>query len=241
MVLTDVDILAGIFSIIWVVLSTFVGLKIASKYFRVKQRVFLLVGITWVLICSPWWGSASSVIIALFNNGVGLPREIYFSLTVIPIAPALIVWLTAYTDLIAKERQKIILLLASILGIVYTIIFFVLLNSDPSLVGVLKTPVDSDYKLIIMVYMLSVILIILITGTQFARHSLRSDNPEIKLKGKLLLIAFITFSIGALLDSAIPLNLITLPITRIILIISAISFYGGFILPNWMKKILLKR
>jgi len=232
-------VLAGTFSIIWVAISTIVGLKIASKYFQVKQRVFLLVGITWCLICSPWWGSASSFIVYLVNQ-VGLPKGIYFSLTVVPIAPALIIWLTAFTDLVYKDKQKLILIVAAIFGIIMELIYFILLFNFPEQIGTLEPPIDSDYEPIIMIYMLSVILIVLITGILFARQSLRSDNPEIKLKGKLLIFAYIAFSIGAILDSAIKLNPITIPITRIILIISALAFYGGFILPNWMKKLLMK-
>ena len=240
MILLPAEILSGIFSIIWVAISTFVGLKIAAKYFEVKQRVFLLVGITWCLICSPWWGSAVGFIYAAATD-TWLPREIYFSLTVVPIAPALIIWLTAFTDLIAKEMQKLILLLAILFGAIMEVVYFALLVINVDLIGTLKSPVDSDFEIVpIELYLLSVIIIVLLTGIQFARHSLRSDNKEIKLKGKLLIIAYICFSVGALLDSAIPLTEITVPITRGILIFSAICFYGGFILPRWMKKLLIK-
>jgi hypothetical protein len=91
--------------------------------------------------------------------------------------------------------------------------------------------------------------VLLVTGTLFARRSLRSDNEEVKLKGKLLLAAFLSFSIGAILDSMIggilgdndPLLPIMVVIVRIILISSAIEFYGGFILPKWLKDLFLKQ
>ncbi|MHA1467605.1 MAG: hypothetical protein ACTSP6_05940, partial [Promethearchaeota archaeon] len=63
--------------------------------------------------------------------------------------------------------------------------------------------------------------------------------PEIKLRGKFLMAAFISWTFGAIADAIIPLTVITLPIIRIILITSAIEFYIGFVLPDWIKKRLL--
>ena len=76
-------------------------------------------------------------------------------------------------------------------------------------------------------------------GVLIAINSIKSDTPEIKLRGKFLLAAFISWSFGAIADATIPLTVITLPIIRIILITSAIEFYIGFVLPDWIKKRLL--
>jgi hypothetical protein len=73
----------------------------------------------------------------------------------------------------------------------------------------------------------------LISGILIARQSIRSEKPEIKLKGKFLLIAFILFVIGAFADAVLLLTVITLPIIRIILISSSVLFYFGFILPKF--------
>jgi hypothetical protein len=89
----------------------------------------------------------------------------------------------------------------------------------------------------------------LITGTVFAQKSIKSENREVRLKGKLLRGAFITFTIAAILDSLLgmifenptdPLLSIMVVIIRIMLIISALEFYGGFLLPRWMKEILTR-
>ena len=78
------------------------------------------------------------------------------------------------------------------------------------------------------------------TGVTFALKTIKLDDPDMKLKGKLLLVAFPAFSVGALMDAAIPTTAVTLVIFRILLIISAFLFYGGFILPDWMKKLFKK-
>ena len=78
------------------------------------------------------------------------------------------------------------------------------------------------------------------TGFLFTRESLKSEDLEIRLKGKLIFIAFILFTIGSGLDTSIPLNFVTLPIIRGFEIASAIVFYFGFFLPKWFKKFIKK-
>ena len=70
---------------------------------------------------------------------------------------------------------------------------------------------------------------------------MKSDDPEITLKGKFFIVAFVSWAIGAVMDAALPLNIVTLTIARIILISSAIEFYIGFILPKIVKKLFLKK
>jgi len=93
-----------------------------------------------------------------------------------------------------------------------------------------------------------------VTGITFARKSIKSENKEVRLKGKLLQFAFVAFTIAALLEKTIrsillgivftdptnPVLSIALVVDRLLLILSAIAFLGGFLLPNWMKKILTK-
>ena len=66
--LTQTDVLYGSLSLILVIVSTIVGLRIISKYFTYKEKTLLTVGLTWVFVTSAWWVSAFQfVIIALFN------------------------------------------------------------------------------------------------------------------------------------------------------------------------------
>jgi len=237
--LQPIELFSGISMIIWVSISTILGLLIASKYFTYKKRVFLLVGISWIFISFPWVSTTISFILAL-TAGQMLPEVIWFTIALGTIPIGIFTWLWAVSDLLYKERQKLILLIIAIEGALFYVYLFVSLSINTSLIGSVNSVVDTDYKPIVMLYIVSVLIILLTTGIQFARNSLRSDDPEMKLKGRLLIVAFISYSVGAILDSALPLDVITLPITRIILISSAIEFYGGFILPNWMKKLFLK-
>ena len=109
MPLDATGMIGGIFSIIYVIINTYVGLRIAKKYFEVKQRVFLLVGITWVGLASPWWPSSVFFVIALID-GVGLENnpELYFLIGNLLIPFFLLLWIVAITDLLYKDKQKLI-------------------------------------------------------------------------------------------------------------------------------------
>jgi hypothetical protein len=204
-----------------------------------KRKEFLCVGLEAFFITEPWWPAASSFIVALFNGGVGLPPTIYFIIGNVFIPLAIFIWLIAFTDLmhIGKKGKKIILIGAFIYGVIFEFLFFHLLLINPSYIGELNGPVDVEYSGFVMAYLFSIVGIIWITGVIFGKQSLKSENPEIKLRGKLIILAFSSFSIGAALDSAFPLNAVTLVIARLILFSSSIEFWGGFILPNWMKNL----
>ncbi len=54
MSLNTLDTINGIFSILFVGISLLVGLIIFSRYFKYKEKVYLLVGATWIFISEPW-------------------------------------------------------------------------------------------------------------------------------------------------------------------------------------------
>jgi len=239
MSLSPLDTINGVCSLIFVAISLLVGFIILSRYFRYKERIYFFVGMTWILISCPWWSSSLSFLVAL-SNGVGITPKAYFTIGNILVPFAIILWLFAFTEFLYTKKRKLILLVFALYGLIFEILFFTFLFVEPNLIGELNPPVDVRYNSFIMIYLISFLLIVVITGLLFANLSLKSKDPEVKLKGKLLIIAYITFSVGALLDSAIPLNEVTIIITRLILIISAICWYGGFLLPKWMKKYLLR-
>jgi len=239
MSLSLLDTLNGVFSLIFVVISLLIGFIILSRFFKYKERIYLLVGATWIFISEPWWPSSLSFLIALIN-GVGIPKGVYFLIGNIFVPVAIVFWLLAFTEFLYSEKRKLILSIFAVIGTIFEILFFSFLFLNQSLIGELSGPVDVNYKSFIMVFLILFLLIVVITGFLFANLSLKSEDPEVKLKGKLLIIAYITFSVGALLDSSVPFSEATIIIIRLILIMSAICWYGGFLLPKWMKKLLLK-
>ncbi len=240
MTLTFLETLTGAFSLTIVIISTIVGVRIAMRYFEVKRIEFILVGLTWILLCEIWWSSAFSFLAAL-ATGRGFTPEIYFLIGNLFVPVALFIWLTAFTKFMYKEKQKILQLLAVITGIIYYIFFFVFLVIDITMIGVMFNPVDAEYRGFVILYLICVLSIFLITGILFGKESLRSSSPENKLRGKLILLAVFSFTVGAALDGLKPVLFsqgieFVLIIDRVILISSALEFYLAFSPPSWFKK-----
>lgn len=237
--LEPIDFANGLFSLIFVIISIFVGIRIILNYFKHKRREFILVGLAWICVSEPWWPSAISFILVLIS-GQGLSFEMYVIIGNVALPLGVTVWIAAFSELLFKRKQKITIILTIILGIIFEIIFFYLLFTEPTLIGELRGPIDIEYKFLALIFLLSFLFLVLILGIIFAVVSIKADNPEVSLQGKFLLISFISWSIGALFDATFHLNLITLAIIRILLVSSAIEWYLGFLLPKWLKKILIK-
>jgi hypothetical protein len=239
MTLTSFDYLNGILFSIFVFLSLAVGIKILSQYFKSKKVIFIKVGITWSLMAAPWFPS----VIAFFNALVldfspGLSRELYFLIGNIFIPIPLILWVSALTELIYEKYKNPILIALISLTILFYVIFFIQLYLDPSLIGILVGDIDVKYNSISFIgftYMIILVMFI-ITGLKFAQQTINSERKDIRIKSQFLIAAFFLFVLGAALDAIIIKTWITLLLMRTLEISSALCFYFGFILPNWLKK-----
>ena len=242
MELTPDQILNGVFSLLFVVISIIIGLTIISKYPKSRNRTVILVGFVWLGIVSTWYASSSSFLVALITGGDGFMSvpPYYFLIGAVPLPITAFIWMVAFTDLLYRDKKKIILLIIGITGIIFEIALFTLLLIDQDLVGTVSSPVDAEYEFFVTSYQIFLVLLVLVSGILFARESLKSDTLEIKLKGKLLLVAFLSFVIGSILEILSGLSIVLLIIARLLLITSSIEFYGGFILPPWMEKLFVR-
>ena len=237
MSLQPLDIVNGVFGTLVVVISIVVGIVITSKYFKTKNNNFLYVGLTWILLASGWYGTTASFFVALITGSDGLSFQMILLLNFIPLPFGLFCWLLAFTNFLYKEKKKYFLIIYGIISIFYYITFLYVVFTDPSIIGYKISPVDTSGNFsFLLLYIVFFVLVLLITGIKFAIETIKLDDPEMKLKGKLLLVAFPSFVIGALLDAIFPTTAITLVIFRLILISSAVEFYLAFIMPDWMKK-----
>ena len=239
MVLSPIDFLNGLFSLIFVSVTIIIGLKIAHRYFKIKNRVFLLVGLGWAGICSPWWPSSISFIFVLIT-GKGLETFVYLFIGNVIFHLSITLYIIGVTDMVYKDKQKMIVGIYIVYGIIYNIYFYWALFTDPAIIGELKGYFDVTFVRIVSIYLFSAIIIVFTFTLLLARQSFKSDQPDIKLTGKLLLIAILFFATGSVLDALIVLTEITLIITRIILITGSILFYLGFLMPDFLKKRVVK-
>ncbi|HEY0087954.1 MAG TPA: hypothetical protein VGB37_03870 [Candidatus Lokiarchaeia archaeon] len=229
----------GIFSLVFICLSTIVGLKVAHRYLETKKTTPLWIGIAWIIIPSPWYGSAASFLVALITgNGLDLRTYIFIANFLPPFY--MIFLIAAFTDFYYNEKQKLFVLISFIVGIIFEIYIIYYVIVDPKVIGELHGIIDIEYKGIWRMYLVVNIILICIIGISIAINSLESKTHDIRLRGIFLLLAFVSFTIGAFMDAALPLSILTLTIARILLISSAIEFYFGFVLPKWFKEKVLK-
>lgn len=239
MALETIDIINGILIIFILTISLYVGLRIISVYFKNKEKVYLFSGLLLIGIVSPWFPHTTSFILVL-TTGKGLAAELYFTIGIIFIPVAIICWLYAFTELCYKELQKIILVIYSIYAVLFYILFFIALFTNPILIGELEGDIEVKYSRIVVLYYLTILLTLLITGLIFAIKSAKFENPETKLRGKLLVVAFFSYVIGIGVDAILTHNFFTLIFVRALEMSSVIEFYAAFIMPDWVKKIFLK-
>ena len=239
--LTPFEIFYGSFTFASVIISTVLGLFIALKYIKHKKVELLLVGITWILLASPYWSDAIQFIIkTLFN--IELNSPLYFFLANVFIAPIHITWTYAFTNFLFKKQQKKIMLFFGIEALIFENAFLIVFFVNPLLIGNQKSVFVVEWAIWIQIYLLFSIILFLVTGFLFARASLKAENPELKLKGKFLIIAFVTFTIGTIIDviGADSPTEITILLARTFVIISSLCFYIGFTLPKFIKDIFIK-
>jgi len=239
MTLTEIDMFNGLLSLILVSISIIVGLTIAFKYFKYRERVFLFVGFTWIGIFAPWMPSAITLILYL-TTGQELGLQLYLLIGNVSAPVVVIIWVAALCDLLKLINKKLVLITFIILGVILEIFFFYFLITNPTMIGILKGPIDIEYKAFGYVFIAYLLIILITTFTTFGIKSIKSDKPDIKLKGIFFLIASYSFFIGSIMDAFLPLNIVTLTIARFILASSAIEFYIAFVLPKFVKKVFLK-
>lgn len=236
--LTQLEYIQGISTLIFVLIAVILGLKVSSIYFKYKRREFYLAGLTLILLVSPYYFAVIDFLMIILT-GIPAPVEIIY-IGISLVAFTSLTWLTLITDLLYKQKQKIILGLIIIQIVAFEIFLIYAILVQPTLILI---PFGGRYYReapILIYYYIFSMLIFLITGFLFARGSVKSENKEVRLKGKFLFVALISYVIGAILDIAFEATAFTETLARLVQISSFTEFYIGFTLPDFIKKALIK-
>lgn len=237
--LNEIEILAGILTLSYVIIGLLVGLLIVLKYFKHQNRLFLLVGFSLVGLLSNWIAKVVSFIKA-FITGTSISFELYAFISNFTLPLTISIWLLAFNDLYRLKQRNIIILINSIIGILFEIYLISFLIIDPSVLGRFDGNIDVDFGIIVTAYQFFLLMTVLITGIFLARQSLDSGNPEIELKGRFLILSLCSLVGGAILEMFSSMSVFILLLGKFCLIASSLEFYCGFFLPNWVKKRLIK-
>ena len=237
--LTQISGIFGFFSVILAWLYGGIALYKAIK-FREKMLYFFFLAVIFTI--SPWYPSGFGYIYWLFTRDE-IIYPIYVLLGTIGVPIALYSWLQIYMPALHPKEKNLVTIITIAISIAFYVYVFVLLFAlgDPveNLIGIKRNPIDIDYKGFVLVFLAFSLIISTVTGNDFSIASLKiKDNPEIKWKGRFLILSFNLFAVGAIGDGFLPLNPVTLVIFRTFLMLSSLFYYIGFIMPKWMKKIL---
>jgi len=245
-VLSELAKISGLTALISVAIGFLFGVLVLIKYIKTRQFLILNFFLCIIFTLSPWYPSGLGYLFWLIT-GEFLNYQIYVLIGTIAIPIAILAWLNVYLTTIKPNKKKLVLILYGVLSIFFEIYLFYFLFLAPgapleSLLGLINdpnNPMDIDYKGFVLIFLGISILTACITGFHFAANSMKKEEiPEIRWKGRFILIAFLFFGVSAIFDALIEMSPLLLIIIRIILALAMFFFYLGFILPQWVKKIL---
>ncbi|TXT64924.1 MAG: conserved membrane protein of unknown function [Promethearchaeota archaeon] len=229
--LTSLQIFNGFFTLIFVLISFIIGLRILLKYFSLKKKVYITVGLTLIFLSSPWWGrSLSFFSILLF--GYAFDPPLYVFLMNFFVAFIIVSWIYSFADLIYPDSKNKIFIPYFIISVVYEVVFIILFLLDYEFIGQYEgSYFDFSRKPFTLIFALFVLGSALITGFIFAKKSVSSEKPVTRWRGRFLLLAILIFTASVALDLFV-FDPNYRFIIRIFLIISSICYYLGFFLPE---------
>lgn len=237
------ELTLGLTASLIVFFSVAIGLFIASRYFKYKEKNLLYIGVSWIGLNSGWWPTTVSFLFTLTTGNL-IPEPLYILIGNIGIPIFAIIWMLAITDLMYEEKKQLILVIYLLFVAIFGVLTIVglLLYPNINILGTLNGPVDVEYETFYGLYLVAITFSIVLTGIIFARKSIKSKKKLNKLKGKFLIVAFIIYFLGAVLDALFPLSeiIILLLTVRIALIISGFLFYLGWIMPKALKEKILE-
>ena len=239
------EMIQGIFSTIFVVITIYIGLLFILKYFEHKNRNLYLFGFFWIGAATFFIAISYQFIFLLFNETT--PHYTYFFTMYVPLPIMTYMWLSAATTLLYFEKRNLFLRVFALIAILFEILFFTLFFTDASLIGERSGYFYMELTPFGIFYIVFLLSFVLFSGIALGRSSLGSNDAEIRMKGKLIIISIFVFAGGAAMDLIIPpmeldlvLKAIITIIARVLMSSSGILFYFAFFLPNQVKKILFR-
>ena len=241
MILSFELMVLGIVTMIYLITLSSIGIKMGLTYFKSKNTVFIYAGISVFGTALPWSGPTVYFLSLLFFDDVP-PMEVYFLLMggFLPIAS--ITWMITILELfdVKPPKVKYLKVFFIIFWLIIEVIYLTLVFTDTTLLGNLE-----DNKLVInlapfgQIFLLIGLAQMLITTYMLGIYYWRSDRKKIQVQGKIITFALCLFLIAVLLEIFMPTILMNI-VARILVMIYAFMYYGGFMMPEWLERLLIK-
>ncbi|MBN1801284.1 MAG: hypothetical protein JW891_07245 [Candidatus Lokiarchaeota archaeon] len=245
MVFTDMSIdnfINGLVTLIWVITTTVIGTRIIQKTRKLKKNEYITVGMTMLLLSSPWWGVATEFIThGFFNYHLTEAQYLLIANVALPFwMVGLVYCIVTFMEL---KRGKLILIPYIIAYTGFLVVMIIALSTNNiSFIGEVNEEFNSTHSNFSKIFIYTAIFTFIIAGTAFSVRCIKSEHEETRLKGWFLEFAWILFTVGAILDSTISqLQGLLLILIRLILVLGAIFYYIGWFLPKKISHVFLKK
>ncbi len=232
--LNQFEIMNGTVMIIIVILYWYIALKLFLKYNSLEDKNLLYLAIIFIFQ-SLTWLAPTVLFLSIILTGSLISFELYLLIGhALPFA--VFFWIIVITELMFKDKQKLILTIIGIYYAALVVIFFYLFFTDISLLGELRGFLGFQQGPFLIIRNLSSMIISIVSVILFYRESHKSDNAQIRLRGTLFLTAIIFVVLGAFLHIITGIAVLAL----IFFLLASICYYTALLTPEWMKKRLIK-
>ena len=197
--------------------------------------LFIVIIVLVFIFQSLTWLAPTMLFLSILLTGSLITFELYLLIGhAFPLA--VIFWLIIITELMFKEKQKLILTIIGSYYAILTVVFFYLFFTDISLLGELRGFLGFQQGPFLIIRNLSSMIISIVSVILFYRESHKSDNAQTRLRGTLFLTAIIFVILGAFFHIITGNAFLTL----IFFLLASISYYTALLTPEWMKKLFIK-
>ncbi|MFX1397343.1 MAG: hypothetical protein ACFFAS_09910 [Promethearchaeota archaeon] len=225
--LEPLEIFSGVFALIFVLTSLFIGLLFLKKYFKTKRKEQLSLGLTWVLLSSGWWGSAFTFL-SIMTFEYAFKEFEYLFLNNVFFVLSILFWIYSFVHIFYQKKEKVVIVLTSIIIGATEVVLISLLLIDPFLVGRLNGYFITDSGIFLLILNILIPVVAFILGVFFSVMSIKHEDPKIRKRGIILLIAFSSLLIGGIGIVILSDDIVLLSVSRVLLLSSAIEYYVAF-------------
>lgn len=230
----------GLIVLIFMIISSIIALKLINTYRKYKRKEHLLAGVTYFGMASVWADIPFNFIIILFFNEIP-PMEAYFLVNGSLVIITNFLWIISILSLskINKIVRKVISVVFGIITVIIEVLYLYLVFTDWTLLGHLINPLYAEYSPLLEILYAYHLIAFIIPGFWMSINSLKARGNELKLKSKLLILSFLIFTIGSIIQLFMMELILIFIIGQIILTISALLFYWAYVLPKWIVRLFL--
>ena len=235
--------ISGFLTLIAIIILIPLLIIVLKRAIETKEKILYLFFFTFIFSFSPWYPTGFGYIYWIFTHEtLSYDFNILAGMAFTPIG--IIAWINIYLRTVKPNFRTSIIIVFTIFSCIFEVYLFYYLYFAPgapikSLLGTVNE-LRTNFLGFILIYALISVIIVCSFGIHFSIISIKeATSNKIRWKGKFLLAGFSFFTIVLILDTILPSSLIIgIIIIRIMLIFTCFFLYLGFILPNWIKKLL---